>query len=77
MPQVKVSLYATLRQYVGGAAVVEVEIAPGQTVEQLLGQLNVPVGQTRVMFINNRAARLTDPLQGGERLDVFPGIGGG
>jgi len=60
MPQVQVSLYATLRQYVGGAAQVEPHIAPGQTVQQVLDQLNVPAGQTRIMFINNRAAKLTD-----------------
>jgi len=77
MPQIQVSLYATLRQYVGGAAQLQVEIAPGQTVRQVLDQLHVPLDQTRIMFINHRAAKPTDVLQGGQRLDVFPGIGGG
>jgi molybdopterin converting factor small subunit len=77
MARVQVNLYATLRQYVGGAASAEVEIEPGQTVEQVLNQLGVPPDQTRVVFVNNRSARLSHPLQGGEQIGVFPAIGGG
>jgi molybdopterin converting factor small subunit len=74
---VKVNLYATLRKYVGGAPSVEVEIEPGQTVAEVLARLGVPADQTRIIFINNRAAGLSHVLQGGERLGVFPAIGGG
>ena len=66
-----------LRQYVAGAASREVDVEPGQTIEDSLRRLGVPPDQTRIIFLNNRAARLTDVLNGGERLDVFPGIGGG
>ena len=77
MPQVKVNLYATLRKYIGGAPSVEVEIDPGQMVGQVLGGLGVPADQTRIIFVNNRAAELSHVLQGGEQLGVFPAIGGG
>jgi molybdopterin converting factor small subunit len=77
MPQVKVNVYATLRRHIGGAASVQVEIEPGQTVEQVLGGLGVPVDQTRIIFVDNRAAGLSHVLQGGEKLGVFPAIGGG
>lgn len=77
MPQVKVNLYATLRQYIGGALSIEVEIDPGQTIEQVLASLGVPADQTRIIFVNNRAADLSLALQGGEKLGVFPAIGGG
>jgi molybdopterin converting factor small subunit len=77
MPQVKVNLYATLRKYIGGAPSIEVEIDPGETVEQVLGRLGVPADQTRIIFVNNRAAQLSHVLQGGERLGIFPAIGGG
>jgi len=77
MPQVKVSLYATLRKYIGGAPSVEVEIDPGQTVGQVLKRLGVPADQTRIIFVNNRAADLSHALQGGEQLGIFPAIGGG
>ncbi len=77
MPQVQVALYAVLRKYIGGAASIEVEIEPGQTIRQVLGQLGVPPDQTRIIFIDARAAGLEDPLQGGEQIGVFPAIAGG
>ncbi len=77
MVQVKVNLYASLRQYVGGAPSVDVPIEPGQTVEEMLRGLGVPPDHTRIIFVNNRAAGLSDVLQGGEQLGVFPAIGGG
>ena len=77
MAQVKVNLYATLRRYAGGAPSVQVEVQPGQTVGQVLDQLGVPTDQTRIIFVNHRAAGLSQPLQGGEQVGVFPAIGGG
>ena len=77
MARVKLKLYATLRGYIGGAASVDVDVTPGQTIRQLLEQLDVPVDQTRIIFVNNRAADLSQTLQGGEQIGVFPAIGGG
>ncbi len=77
MVRVRLNLYATLRSYAGGAASVDVEIEPGQTIAQLLGRVGVPAEQTRIIFVNSRAAALADPLQGGEQVGVFPAIGGG
>jgi molybdopterin converting factor small subunit len=77
MSKVQVNLYATLRAHVGGASSVDADVRPGQTVEELLRSINVPPDQTRIIFVNNRAAELTHPLQGGERVGVFPAIGGG
>ncbi|MFV1968268.1 MAG: MoaD/ThiS family protein [Pirellulaceae bacterium] len=77
MAQVKVNVYATLRSYVGGAPSVETDIQPGQTVRQLLEQLNIPPDQTRILFVNHRAATLDQPLHDGERVALFPAIGGG
>ncbi|MFH1268254.1 MAG: MoaD/ThiS family protein [Planctomycetota bacterium] len=77
MAQVKVNLYATLRSYVGGIPSVEVDVEPGETVEQVLHRLGVPPDQTRILFVNNRAATLSQPVEDGDRLGVFPAIGGG
>ena len=77
MPPVKVSLYATLRSHVGGRASVEVDVEPGQTVEQLLRGLGVPVEKTRILFVNGRPATLAQTLQGGEQIGAFPAVGGG
>jgi molybdopterin converting factor small subunit len=77
MARIKVNLYATLRGYVGGAPSVEVDVEPGQTVAETLAQLGVPADQTRILFVNNRAAPLAQPLDDGDRVGVFPAIGGG
>ncbi len=77
MPEVRVNLYTTLRQYVGGKPSVDVDVEPGRTIGQVLEELGVPTDHTRVIFLDSRAADLQSPLQGGERVDVFPAIGGG
>ena len=76
MVQVQVHVYAVLRTYVGGAPSVAAEIQAGQTVQQLLEQLHIPLDQTRILFVNNRAAKLDQPLCDGDRIAVFPAIGG-
>ena len=77
MPEVQVSLYATLRRYVDGAASINIEVEPGCTIRQLIGQLGIPADQIRVVFIDNRAADLDHVLEGGEQIGMFPAIGGG
>jgi molybdopterin converting factor small subunit len=77
MSRVEVRLYAGLRAHVKGAVSVSVEIEPGQTIGDVLEKLSVPLGQTRIIFLNHRAAGLDQPLVGGEELGVFPAIGGG
>ena len=77
MARVVVKLYASLRSYVGGAASVEVDVEPGQTIADVLKRLGVPAEQTRIIFVNNRTGSLSQALEGGERIGVFPAIGGG
>ena len=77
MARITVNLYAMLRSHVGGAASVEVDVQPGCSVEQVLRELGVPPEQTRIIFVNHRAARLSEPLSEGDKVGVFPAIGGG
>jgi len=77
MPRITLHLYAAFRSCAAGKAAVEVEIEPGQTIRRTLADFGVPVEQTRIVFVNNCAASLDQPLQGGERVGVFPAIGGG
>jgi len=77
MARVQLNLYATLRSYVGGAPSVEVDVEPGETVGEMLERLGVPPDQTRILFVNNRAATLAQALEDGDRVGVFPAIGGG
>ena len=77
MVRVKLCAYATLRAYLGGKASIETEIEPGLSIGELLDRLGIPREQTRIVFVNSRAAGLGDRLRGGEQIGVFPAIGGG
>ncbi len=77
MARVEVKLFAGLREYIDGSHSVEVEIQAGQTIEGVLLGLGVPPKQTRIIFRNNRAATLSDGVEDGDRLGIFPAIGGG
>ncbi len=66
MPAVRVNLYAGFRRRVGGQSSLDVSIEAGQTIEQLLEQLGVPLEKTRIIFCNNRLVDRTQKLEGGE-----------
>ena len=73
---VELKLYATLKRHMpddGNA----VPIAPGITVAALLQTLNVDLAAAKLVFINGRKATVDTPLSGGERIGVFPPVGGG
>jgi sulfur carrier protein ThiS len=77
MARVTVHTYAELRQYIDGSASIDLEIVPGQTIEQILARLAIPRERTRIIFVDGRSAELEHALQGGERIDLFSAIGGG
>ncbi len=77
MASVEVHLFATLRRYAGGRRCVRLEIAAPASVGHVLRQLGVPLEQARIVFVDHRGAELATPLDGGERVSVFPPIGGG
>lgn len=77
MPEVQVSLFATLRSRIDGAPSVDVDIEPGRTVEQVLAELGITPDQARIVFVDNRISNMSKRLDGGEKLSVFPAIGGG
>jgi molybdopterin converting factor small subunit len=77
MARVNVKLYAGLRAYNGGAASIEVDVNPGETIEQVLAKLCLPRDKAAIIFLDHRAASPSHPLNGGEQLGLFPAIGGG
>ena len=77
MSSVTVNLYAAFRSLIDGQPSVVVEIDEGETIEQLLLELGVPIEEARIIFCNNRIVDVTHPLSGGESVGVFPAIGGG
>jgi molybdopterin converting factor small subunit len=52
-------------------------ITPGMPVQALLAQLHVPLSEAKLIFINGIKGDLQTPLHGGERVGIFPPVGGG
>lgn len=75
-PQVTINLYASLRPFTPENAD-RFPISPGQTVKEVLIKLEVPLDDVQLIFIDGAKAALSTPLNGGERVGVFPPVGGG
>jgi molybdopterin synthase sulfur carrier subunit len=52
-------------------------ISPGETVGAMLKRLGVPLDDVRLIFLDGVKGEITSALQGGERVGVFPPVGGG
>jgi molybdopterin synthase sulfur carrier subunit len=73
---VQIKLFADLSAYTPPSAD-NFPIEPGTTVRRLLEDIHVPVRKVRLIFISNIKGSLDSILRGGERVGIFPPIGGG
>jgi molybdopterin converting factor small subunit len=74
--QINLKLFATLQQFMPASAD-NYTIEAGVTIQRLLEQLEIPQGKARLIFINGVKADLNTALNGGERVGIFPPVGGG
>jgi sulfur carrier protein ThiS len=73
---IKLKLYATLQAFTPATGE-EYPISAGMTVNDLLVQLNLPAEKAKLIFIDGTKAEPSARLQGGERVGIFPPVGGG
>jgi len=73
---ITLKLFATLRAYIPANAE-QYAIAPGTTVADIVRDLEIPVKDAKLIFINSIRKELETPLQDGDRLGIFPPVGGG
>lgn len=52
-------------------------VPPGMTVQDLLIALGVPLEEVQLVFINGVKQDMTSKLQNGDRVGIFPPVGGG
>jgi molybdopterin synthase sulfur carrier subunit len=52
-------------------------ITPGTTVRDIVDKLNITEGEAKLIFVNNKRALLTSVLNDGDRVGIFPPVGGG
>jgi molybdopterin converting factor small subunit len=73
---IKLKLYATLQMFTPELAE-NYPISPGMTVREVLVQIRLPEEKAKLIFIDGMRAELSSRLQGGERVGIFPPVGGG
>jgi sulfur-carrier protein len=73
---IDLKLYATLNKF-SPASSEEYPVEPGATVLSVIEKLGIPAQEAKLIFINGVKGDLTTPLNGGERVGIFPPVGGG
>ncbi len=74
--KVEVVLYASLQKYksrIQNGYSIENQISVGD----ILVELGIPEDYVGLVFIDNKRSQLDSVLEGGEKLSLFPPIGGG
>ena len=74
--QIQLKLFATLQQFTPPSAD-NYPIDQGISISDLLKKINMPREKAKLIFINGVKAELTATLEGGERVGIFPPVGGG
>ncbi|MFP4034115.1 MAG: MoaD/ThiS family protein [Desulfovermiculus sp.] len=74
--KIQIRCYATLARYQPGAAD-EYVLSPGTTVSDLAVQLGADLDEVKVAFVNGKHAPMSTELQDGDRVALFPAVGGG
>jgi len=78
--KIEVNLYATLKKYLknengGNSAIIDVK--EGVCVKDVIQKLKIPVDSVKLIFINSVHAKINTTLKDGDRLGLFPPVGGG
>lgn len=76
MPEIEIRLFAALAACSPEQAQA-FHITSGMTIGQVLTQIKVPLEQAKLIFVNGMRAQLDTCLKGGERVGIFPPVGGG
>ena len=73
---VQIKLFASLKKFLPESAD-QYPIEPGSSIQDLLIQLEVPLKEAKLIFVNGVKSAPDTLLEGGERIGVFPPVGGG
>lgn len=76
MATIDLKLFATLAAHLPANAA-DYPIEAGITVAQLIDALNISRSEAKLIFVNGVRTQLDRVLHGGERIGIFPPVGGG
>ena len=73
---ISVKLYATLSNYTPASAD-KYPVEPRTTIRALMAQLGVPEDEVKLIFFNGVKGDPASSLKSGDRVGIFPPVGGG
>ena len=73
---IEIKLFASLARFLPESAD-EYAFESGETIRDLLAQLRIPEETAKLIFIDGIRANPDTRLKGGERVGIFPPVGGG
>lgn len=76
----KIFLSSVLRKYAPAYDPVkglEMEVSGSITVAEVCREMKIPLDNIKVIMVNGRSQELDYVLKGGERIGLFPPVGGG
>jgi len=73
---IDLKLFATLQEFAPQASGTHM-VEPGTCVRDLVRQLGIPEKKAKLIFINSFKVTLDSVLKDGDRLGIFPPVGGG
>jgi sulfur-carrier protein len=74
---VEIKLFASLKKYLPADSACRYPVEPGTPLSVLLDQLCIPEEEVKLIFIDGVKKDINVLLHGGERVGLFPPIGGG
>jgi molybdopterin converting factor small subunit len=78
--KVEINLYATLARYLPASVKAtggKLDVEKGMTVEMLMHHLDIPADLVKLIFVDGIHADRNTVLKEGNRLGLFPPVGGG
>lgn len=78
--EIEVNLFATLMKYntaEDGGKTTFIQMEEGTTILQLMEELKIPRNEVKLRFLNGIGAKEDAVLKDGDRLGLFPPVGGG
>jgi len=76
MAHIQLKLFATLQKYAAQTPQ-RCEIVEGTTLREVVARLQIPAEKIQLAFIDGKRSSLEAALRGGERVGLFPPVGGG
>ena len=73
---ITLKLFATLGKFTPDSAD-NYPVEPGTSVRDLIAGLKIPEEKAKLIFIDGVKVELDSKLNGGERIGIFPPVGGG